>query len=140
MKEGYPGGHPDPRPGLDWNGADPGGERGMESLVILVVAAGLSAAVVWWAMTPSERREKTPRKVSVPEPSWVLSEDPGHDTFVMLPSSEPVRPDDRPSPALSLIRLVLTIAFVAGVAVAVLTVLGWLIKLQLDEYFRRLGS
>jgi hypothetical protein len=114
----------------------------MESLVILVVAAGLAAAVVWWAMTPSDRRatEKAPRKVSVPEPSWVLSEDPRHDAFVMLPTSEPVEAEDRPPPALSLVRLVLTIAFVAGVAVAVLTVIGWLIKLQLDEYFRRLGS
>jgi hypothetical protein len=114
----------------------------MESLVILVVAAGLSAAVVWWAMTPSDRRggEKAPRKVSVPEPSWVLSEEPRHDAFVMLPSSEPVRADDRPPPALSLIRLILTIAFVAGVAVFVLTMIGWAIKLQLDEYFRRLGS
>jgi hypothetical protein len=58
----------------------------------------------------------------------------------MLPSSEPVRADDRPPPALSLIRLILTIAFVAGVAVFVLTMIGWAIKLQLDEYFRRLGS
>lgn len=114
----------------------------MESLVILVVAAGLSAAVVWRAMTPSERRggQKSPRKVSVPEPSWVLSEEPRNDAFVMLPSSEPVRADDRPSPAWSLFRLILTIAFVAGVAVAVLSVLGWLIKTQLDEYFTRLGS
>jgi hypothetical protein len=114
----------------------------MESLVILVVVAGLSAAVVWWAMTPSDRRggEKTPRKVTVPEPSWVLSEDPRHDAFVMLPTSDPMEAEDRPSPALSLVRLVLTIAVVAGVAVAVLTALGWLIKLQLDEYFRRLGS
>jgi hypothetical protein len=114
----------------------------MESLVILVVAAGLSAAVVWWAMTPSERRggQKAPRKVSVPEPSWVLSEEPKHDAFVMLPSSEPVPPDDRPSPALSLLRLILTISLVAGFAVAVLTVLGWLIKVQLDEYFSRLGG
>ena len=115
----------------------------MESLIILVVAAALSAAVVWWAMAPTDRRgaEKAPRKVSVPEPSWVLSEDPQHDAFVMLPSSEePVEAEDRPPPALSLVRLVLTIAFVAGAAVAVLTVLGWLIKLQLDEYFRRLGT
>jgi hypothetical protein len=114
----------------------------MESLVILVVAAGLSAAVVWWAMAPTERRggEKAPRKVSVPEPSWVLSEEPRHDTFVMLPSSEPVPADDRPSPALSLIRLILTIAFVAGALVVVLTILGWLVKIQLDHYFSRLGS
>jgi hypothetical protein len=112
----------------------------MESLVILVAAAGLSAAVVWWAMNPSDRRggEKAPRKVSVPEPSWVLSEEPGHDAFVML--SEPAPADDRPSPALSLVRLILTIAFVAGVAVVVLTVIGWAIKLQLDEYFTRLGG
>jgi high-affinity Fe2+/Pb2+ permease len=114
----------------------------LESLVILVVAAGLSAAVVWWAMTPSDRRggEKSSRQVSVPEPSWVLSEDPRHDAFVMLPSSEPAQAEDRPPPALSLVRLVLTIAVVAGLAVAVLTAIGWLIKLQLDEYFRRLGS
>ncbi|MGH2675971.1 MAG: hypothetical protein ACRDH1_11245 [Actinomycetota bacterium] len=114
----------------------------MESLVILVVAAGLSAAVVWWAMAPSDRRarEKPPRKVSVPEPSWVLTEEPRHDTFVMLPSSGPVATDDRPSPALSLIRLVLAIAFVAGIGVVVVTVLGWLVKIQLDHYFSRLGS
>ena len=112
----------------------------MESLIILVVAAGLAAAVVWWAMLRSDRRAGPKEPRTVPEPSWVLSEDPRHDAFVMLPSSEPGPAGDRPSPALSLIRLVLTITFVAGAGVAVLTVLGWLIKLQLDEYFRRLGG
>ena len=114
----------------------------MESLVILVVAAGLSAAVVWWAMAPADgrRQEKAPRKISVPEPSWVLLDAPRSDSFVMLPSGGPVVPDDRPPPALSVIRLVLAIAFVAAIGVAVLTVLGWLVKIQLDRYFSQLGS
>jgi len=114
----------------------------MESLVILVVAAGLSAAVVWWAMAPADGRtpEKAPRKVSVPEPSWVLLDAPRSDSFVMLPSGAPVVSDDRPPPALSLIRLVLAIAFVAAIGVVVLTVLGWLVKVQLDRYFSQLGS
>lgn len=112
----------------------------MESLVILVVAAGVAAAVVWWAMSSSDRRggEKMPRKVSVPEPSWVLADDPADDGFVLLPTSE--RVEDRPSRAVSLIRLIVTIAFVAGAAVALLTAIGMLIKLQLDQYFHRLGG
>jgi hypothetical protein len=48
--------------------------------------------------------------------------------------------DDRPPAAVSLIRLAITIAFVAAVWVLVVTLLGWLVKLQFDDYFYRLVS
>jgi hypothetical protein len=114
----------------------------MESLVILVIAAGLSAAVVWWAMAPPEGSSgvRAPTKASVPEPSTPLADEPRPDGFVLMPTDEPVVPDDRPPPALSLLRLALTITFVAALGVAALTILGWLVKIQLDQYFSRLGS
>lgn len=114
----------------------------MESLVILVVAASLSAAVVWWAMASSETRTqpKPPGKVSVPDTPTVAEDEARPEGFVLMPTDGPVSVDDRPPPALSLIRLVLTIAFVAAIGVVILAVLGWLVKLQLDRYFSQLGS
>lgn len=111
----------------------------MEALVILVVAAGLSAVVVWRAMAPEgEAREKPPRRTfDSPEP---LADEPRPEGFVLMPTDGPVIVDDRPPPALSLLRLVLTIAFVAALGVMVVAVLGWLVKLQLDQYFNQLGS
>lgn len=114
----------------------------MESLVILVIAAGLSAAVVWRALAPGSSRPqaKTTPRVTVldPPPDLPAELDPDH--FVLLPSDAAGASDDRPAPALALVRLVLTIAFVAALGVVILTLLGWLLKIQLDHYFSRLGG
>lgn len=103
----------------------------METLVILLVAAVLSAGVVWWAMNPPAGRP--PKEPKVTRPRVVPQEAP--EVFVLMPGEVAPLADDRPSPAWSLLRLALTIAVVAAVGVAVLTVLGFMIKAGLDEYF-----
>ena len=114
----------------------------MESFIILAVAAGLSAVVVWWALgqpggrpKPREprrvRRPKEPRRVKTKD----AKEDVGNEEFVLLPSERPVPADDRPPSALSVARLALTIAVFAVLGVGVLTVLGILVKNQLDRFF-----
>jgi hypothetical protein len=114
----------------------------MESLVILVIAAGLSAAVVWRALAPGggRPRPKASPPVTVLDPPPDLPAELEPDHFVLLPTEGGAWSDDRPAPALSLIRLVLTIAFVAALGVVVLALLGWLVKIQLDHYFSRLGG
>jgi hypothetical protein len=114
----------------------------METLVILVIAAGLSAGVVWWALNPtgSSAGPKTAPRVTVLDRPPDLPAELEPDHFVLLPSDVTAPPDDRPAPARSLIRLVFTIAFVAALGVVVLTLLGWLLKIQLDHYFSRLGG
>lgn len=115
----------------------------MESLVILVMAAGSSAAVVWWALgQPGGRpKPKEPRKLSVPARLGRIDEDSSPEGFVLLPADGPApidgsaSIDERPPPALSIIRLALTIAVVATLAVAVLAVLGVVLKSQLDQFF-----
>jgi hypothetical protein len=118
----------------------------VEAFLILAVAAGLSAVVVWWATNlPGRSRPKAPRTASrspprataaLPEAS-ATEPAPASDggRFVLLPtdSDEPV--DDRPRPVWSLLRLALTIAFFAALGVGVLAVLGYLVKTQLDQYF-----
>lgn len=105
----------------------------METLIILVVAAVLSAGVVWWAMNPPAGRPK-PKEPKVSRPRASSQEAPP-EVFVLIRGEGSALPDDRPSPAWSLFRLALTIAVVAAVGVAVLTVLGFMIKAGLDEYF-----
>jgi hypothetical protein len=111
----------------------------METIVILVVAAGVSAAVVWWVSAPPRpprRRTPRPRPITLresfqptaPEP---LREVPAEEAFIMLPQGVL---DERPPRLLSLLRLVLAIAFVAALAVGAVAALGYLIKLQLDKY------
>jgi hypothetical protein len=127
----------------------------VESFVILAVAAALSAVVVWWAVNrprtsagrekpaeaksagPGEEASAQPIPVTAPIPQQVASpsDELASDGFVMLPTEGASVPDDRPSPALSIVRLVLTITFFAALAVAVLTVLGILVKTQLERYF-----
>jgi hypothetical protein len=112
----------------------------VEAFFILAVAAGLSAVVVWWATNqPGGRpRPKKPRTTSVgpvPPPVSSLTEELGTDRFVLLPTEPDGPPDDRPSPAVSLVRLAVTITFVAALGVGVLAVLGYLVKTQLDQYF-----
>jgi hypothetical protein len=114
----------------------------VESFIILAVAAGLSAVVVWWALgQPAGRpKHKEPRRVRKPqEPRRVkkqaAEEDVKNEGFVLLPSERPVPADDRPPSALSVARLALTIAVSAALGVGVLTVLGILVKNQLDRFF-----
>jgi hypothetical protein len=116
----------------------------VESFIILAVAAGLSAAVVWWGMNqPGGRpKPKKPRKVPVPvpapapQPAAALGDELAEDDFVVHPTTQAEPPlEDRPSPALSIVRLALTITFFAALAVGVLTVLGILVSNQIAEFF-----
>jgi hypothetical protein len=113
----------------------------VEAFLILAVAAGLSAIVVWWSTNqPGGRpRPKGPRTSSVrapvPEPLSSLAEELGPDRFVLLPTEADDPPDDRPPPAVSLMRLAVIITFFAALGVGVLAVLGYLVKSQLDQYF-----
>jgi hypothetical protein len=63
-------------------------------------------------------------------------EDLGGDGFVLPPSGAPRAREDRPPPPLSVARLVLTLAVTTAVLVAVAWLIGLLVKLQLDRYFR----
>ena len=116
----------------------------MEALVILVVAASLSAGVVWWGMSPpggrASAKVKRPRRRGPPRPTFQTTgpdpvEEPPGDGFVLLPGGSAVVHDDRPPATLSLVRLLLTITIVAAIAVATLALLGFVLKLQLDRYF-----
>jgi hypothetical protein len=105
----------------------------VESFIILALAAGLSSIVVWWATgQPGGRpKPKKPRRAPTVSPG----DEQAAEGFVLLPSETPVPAEDRPSSALSVIRLALTIALFAALVVGVLTVLGFLVKSQLDRYF-----
>jgi hypothetical protein len=119
----------------------------MDTILILVIAAGLSAAVVWWASVPPGTPlvpRRRPRSTDTgfqpsfretfqttgPEPSPARAAGP-QDSFMLLPEGVP---DDRPPRFLSLLRLIFTIAFVAALGVATLALLGLLVKLQLDKF------
>jgi hypothetical protein len=105
----------------------------VESFIILALAAGLSSIVVWWAMGhPGGRpKPKLPRRA----PKATPEVEKAVDGFVLLPSQAPVPADDRPSSALSVVRLALTITLFAVLVVGALTVIGLLVKSQLDRYF-----
>lgn len=113
----------------------------MESFIILAVAAALSAAVVWWGMSqPGGRpKPKEPRNLPVPtpapHPAAALGDERTGDDFVVHPTAPTDPPLDRPPPALSIVRLALTITFFAALAVGVLTVLGILVSNQIAEFF-----
>jgi hypothetical protein len=113
----------------------------VESFIILAVAAGLSAAVVWWGISQPAGRSKTkqPRKLSVPaptpQPAATLGEERAGESFVVHPAAADPPLEDRPSPALSIVRLALTITFFAALAAGVLTVLGILVSNQIAEFF-----
>jgi hypothetical protein len=114
----------------------------VESFIILAVAAGLSAAVVWWGLSQPGGRPKTkvPRKLRVPapapQPAAALGDERTGDDFVVHPTAPTDPPlEDRPPPALSIVRLALTITFFAALAVGVLTVLGILVSNQIAEFF-----
>ncbi len=111
----------------------------METLIILVVAAGLSAAVVWWAMSPPDVRasRRTPRSRLPDRPASAAAlPEEGGDAFVLMPDASPIPDEERPPAALSLLRLAVAIAVVSAVVVAAVALVGVLLKLQLDQYFR----
>jgi hypothetical protein len=113
----------------------------VEAFVILAVAAGLSAVVVWWATNlpgprPRPKESRTPSADTRPlQPEAEVDDEPPPDRFVLLPSDSIEPPDDRPPPAVSLVRLAVTITFFAALGVGILAVLGLLVKSQLDQYF-----
>jgi hypothetical protein len=110
----------------------------VEAFLILALAAGLSAVVVWWATNlPGRRpRPKRPRSAPAPpSPEAPPAEQPESERFVLLPTDAGEPADDRPPPALSLVRLALIIAFFAALGVGILVGLGYLVKTQLDQYF-----
>jgi hypothetical protein len=120
----------------------------MDAILILVVAAGLSAAVVWWASmppgTPLIPRRRSPSTDSGFQRGFRQFQETGaehssapvaapEESFMLLPQAVP---DDRPPRFLSLLRLIFTIGFVSVLGVAILALLGLLLKLQLDKFLR----
>lgn len=115
----------------------------METMIILLIAASLSAAVVWWASTPPAARRPArpakPRPLTLREsfqptgPERPLQPAP-EEAFILTPLATP---DERPPRLLSILRIVVTITFVALLGVGAMAALGLLIKLQIDKY---LGS
>jgi hypothetical protein len=114
----------------------------METIVILVVAAGLSSAVVWWASTPPgapmfRRRDphRKAREAALSFRETFQSTGPDRplpdDGFLIVSGA---MPDERPPWLLSLLRLAFVIGLVAALGVGVLALLGLLVKLQLDRY------
>jgi hypothetical protein len=105
----------------------------VESLVILVVAAGLSAAVVWWAMSPPEGRARPRRERPAARRADVPRDEA--DGFVLLRGAARTVDEERPPAAWSLLRIALVIAVAIVVVVAVVGLIGLLVKVQLDQYF-----
>ncbi len=108
----------------------------METLVILVTLAGLSAGGVWWWLSRPEA--PSPRRVA--EISWSSTGRPGNaevdgDFFVLPPSDAPTPRMDRPPPALSIARIALAVAISTVFLVAVAWLVGLTVKVQLDNYF-----
>ena len=104
--------------------------------MILVAAAGLSAAGIWWWMSrPADRRrrkeEGAPRLVGF----GGSGEQAANDSFVFAPSADAAIPDDRPPRAVSVARLVLAIVAWTILLVGAASAVGFLLKLQLDRYF-----
>lgn len=65
--------------------------------------------------------------------------DGSSDFFVLRPSYVPPIREDRPPAGWSLARLALTIAVTTALLVAAASAIGFLVKLQLDRYFRSGG-
>lgn len=132
----------------------------MQTLVILVGAAGAAAAVVWWASVPATPRAHAPtvpgrspgrprlrrprrRPFILPTPTSAAS------AVAPVPSPSPTSadealvlerstiPDERPNLALALLRLVFTIALVAALGVAILAGLWLVVNGQLAGYLAR---
>lgn len=118
----------------------------METIIILLVASGLSAGVVWWATAPPGGR--APRRLRPREPKRSINftetfqttapdprlESPPEDGFVMLPSDGAGEvEEDRPPRLVSTVRIAAAIALVAVLGVAALGIVGLLVKTQLDQ-------
>ena len=104
--------------------------------MILVAAAGLSAAGFWWWMSrPPDRRggreRGTSRLVGFGNPG----DEAASDVFVFAPSADPAIRDDRPPRSVSMARLALAIAVWTVLLVAAAWAIGLFLKLQLDRYF-----
>ena len=108
----------------------------MEIVVILVAAAGLSAAGVWWWMSrPDGSRGPSGRGANRLVGFGGAGDDLASDAFVFEPSEDPVIREDRPPPAISVARLAVLITLWTLVVVAAASAIGFVIKLQLDRYF-----
>ena len=104
--------------------------------MILVGAAGLSAAGVWWWLSrPAGRARARTRNASRLVGFGGSTEQAGDDSFVFSPSADSTVREERPPAAASVARLAMTIAVSTIVLVAAAWAIGWLIKLQLDRYF-----
>ncbi len=101
--------------------------------MILVAAAALSAAGIWWRMGRPDQgpRASDRRTFGFGDPA----ESAGGDFFVFQPTETPAVHDDRPPPALSLARLALAIAVSTVILVAAASAIGLILKLELDRYF-----
>ena len=102
----------------------------METLVILVTAAGLSAAAVWWRMSRPDAGRGESRLVG-----FGAGAEETLDAFVFGPSDVPAPQEDRPARTASLVRLAVAIVVSTLVLVAAVWGIGLLVKLQLDSYF-----
>jgi hypothetical protein len=112
----------------------------VETVLILVLAAGLSAALVWWALAPTGDRRRVPRRARLRRVGAELPPaSTDTDSFVLLPVGGPILPEDRPPRARSVLVLAAAIMLVAAVSVVVLTLLGLVLKAQLDRYFTGAG-
>ena len=96
-------------------------------LLLLVALAGLAAAAFWWRMSRSQGDE---------EPVPVRPAEVDGELFVLHPSDDPPPRGDRPPPALSVARIAAAVAVTTALLVAVAWLIGLLVKVQLDGYFR----
>jgi hypothetical protein len=111
----------------------------VETLLILLIGAGVSAAVVWWSLAPTGDRRRVPRRTRLRRPVRDSPTVTGPDSFVLLPADGPILPDDRPPRARSVLLLAATIAAVAALSVALVALVGLVLKAQLDRYFTGAG-
>jgi hypothetical protein len=121
----------------------------LDTAIIFVIATAGVAAVVWWASIspgPSQAKSRPRPRLQFQEtfqttgPEPIVPQEDG-DGFVMMTSgtAAPVVTEDRPNRALSVVRLVLTIAVVSLLGVALLGGLGLFLFRLIDGYFTRGG-
>lgn len=104
------------------------------TLVLLVALAGLTAAALAWRMSRSPVAGGSDQDPATPGSTEV---DGGF--FVLHPSDEPPPREDRPPPALSVARLALAIGVTTVLLVAIAWLLGLMVKVGLDSYFKSGG-
>jgi hypothetical protein len=101
------------------------------TLVLLVALAALTAAAFWWSMSRSRGSGGSEGE----RPASGAPEVDG-EFFVLHPSDVPPPREDRPAPAVSVARIALAVAVTTAMLVAVAWLLGLMVKVQLDGYFR----